>query len=50
MLKVEQFIDGQFRDLEAGRATQNEIKTRIFEFLDIQRTVLKMLRETEQNR
>ena len=50
MLKVERFIDGQFSDLEAGRATQHEVKTRIFDFLDMHCTVLRMLRENDQRR
>ncbi len=47
LFKVERFIKGQFEDLDSGRATSQEIQTRILDFMDMQRTVLRMLRETD---
>lgn len=48
LFKVERFIEGQFQDLDGGRATSKEVQTRIFDFMDMQRTILRMLKEIDQ--
>ncbi|MEO9697235.1 MAG: hypothetical protein ABJO09_00075 [Hyphomicrobiales bacterium] len=50
LFKVERFIEGQFKDLDSGRATSQEVQKRIFDFMDMQRTMLRMLREIDQTR
>ena len=50
LFKVERFIEGQFQNLDSGKATSQEVQKRIFDFMDMQRTVLRMLREIDQSR